>query len=344
MGYDQRKLDILKVIVDDYIKTAQPVGSRTVSRKFEPQLSSATIRNEMADLEEVGILIQPHTSSGRVPSQAAFRIYVNQLMGENTLSSEEKAAVDNYFMRHIGDMENLIKSTASLISALTKQTAIALVPQLRRTTLKRLQIIPIIKGAAMVVIVTSTARVKQTVIRVPDNASDDVLHAISTMMTARFAGHSIADIDVSRIGKVEDGYLMNSELFSAIEECILDALVLPDGSDIMVEGTKCAFNFPEYNEIGELKEFLSTFDNRVRLQRLMTEALRYERCILIGDENENEWLHDLSLITAPYKVHGRSVGSIGVIGPMRMDYARVAESLDLVSENLSQVMSTYINE
>ncbi len=344
MSFDKRKLDILKVIIDDYIQTAQPVGSRTVSRKFEPAFSSATIRNEMADLEEMGLLEQPHTSAGRVPSQAAFRIYVDKLMGDSTISPDEKVAVDNFYRRHIGDMENLIKSTASLISALTKQTAVALVPQLRRTTLKRLQIIPIIKGAALVVIVTSTARVKQTVIRVPDNATDHVLQAISTMMTARFAGHSIADIDVSRIGSIADGYLMNSELFKAIEECILDALVLPDGSDIMVEGTKCAYEFPEYSKIVDLKEFMTKFENRVRLQRLMTEALRHERCIFIGDENENEWLKDLSLITAPYKVHGRSVGSIGVIGPMRMDYARVTESLDLVSLNLSQVMNLYINE
>lgn len=344
MDTDSRKLAILKVIIDDYIQTAQPVGSRTVSRRFVPELSSATIRNEMADLEEMGLLMQPHTSAGRVPAQAAFRIYVDQLMDDDAISPEEKVAINNYFMRHIGDMENLIKSTASLISALTKLPAVALVPQLRRTTLKRLRIIPIIKGAAMVIIVTSTARVKQTVIRVPNNVSDDVLNAISTMMTARFAGHSIADIDVSRIGSVEDAYLMDGELFSAIEECILDALVLPDGSDIMVEGTTCAFNFPEYSNIEDLKVFLSTFDNRVRLQRLMTEALRHERSILIGTENQDEWLNDISLITAPYKVHGRSVGSIGVIGPMRMDYARAIDSLDLVSDNLSKVMSIYINE
>ncbi|MCK5130418.1 MAG: heat-inducible transcription repressor HrcA [Clostridiales bacterium] len=344
MSYDQRKLDILKVIIDDYIETAQPVGSRTVSRKFEPMLSSATIRNEMADLEEMGLLVQPHTSAGRVPAQSAFRIYVDQLMGDNAITPDEKVGITNFYMRHIGDMENLIKSTASLISALTNQPAVALVPQLRRTTLKRLQIIPIIKGAAMVIIVTSTARVKQTVIRVPDNVTDDVLNAISTMMTARFAGHSIADIDVSRIGSVEDAYLMDSKLFAAIEECILDALVLPDGSDVMVEGTTCAFNFPEYSEIEMLKGFLSTFDNRVRLQRLMTEALRHEQCVVIGDENQDEWLNDLSLITAPYKVHGRSVGAIGVIGPMRMDYARVTESLDLISSNLSNVMSLYVNE
>jgi heat-inducible transcriptional repressor len=339
-----RKLDILKVIVDDYIQTATPVGSRTVSRRFVPGLSSATIRNEMSDLEEMGLLVQPHTSAGRVPSQTAFRIYVDELMDSDAISVDEEVAINNYFMCHIGDMENLIKSSASLISALTNQPALALVPQLRRTTLKRLQLIPVIKGAALVVIVTSTARVKQKVIRVPDNVGDDVLNAISTMMTARFTGHSIADIDISNIATMSDGFLMDSKLFQAIEECILDALVLPDGSDVMIEGTSCAFDYPECREIETLKGFLGSFENKVRLQRLMTEALRHEATLLIGEENQDDWLKDLSLATAPYKVHGRSVGSVGVIGPVRMDYARVVKAIDLVSHNLSKVMSLYINE
>jgi heat-inducible transcriptional repressor len=340
----ERKLDILKVIVDDYIATATPVGSRTVSRRFVPGLSSATIRNEMSDLEEMGFLIQPHTSAGRVPSQSAFRVYVDELMDRDVISPEEEAAINNYYMRHIGDMENLMRCTASLISALTNQPALALVPQLRRTTLKRLQLIPIIKGAAMVVIVTSTARVKQKVIRVPDNVGDDVLNAISTMMTARFVGHSIADIDISNIATMSDGFLMDSKLFQAIEECILDALVLPDGSDVMIEGTSCAFDYPECKEIETLKSFIGNFENKVRLQRMMTEALRREATLQIGKENVDDWLKNLSVATAPYKVHGRSVGSVGVIGPVRMDYARVIKIIDLVSNNLSKVMSLYINE
>ncbi len=344
MDYADRKLAILKVIIDDYIKTAEPVGSRTVSRKFVDGLSSATIRNEMSDLEEMGLLLQPHTSAGRVPSQAAFRIYVDELMEGALISSDEKVAIDNFYTRHIGDMENLIKNSASLISALTKQPALALVPQLRRTTLKRLQIIPVIKGAALVVIVTSTARIKQTIIRVPDSVGDSLLNAISQMMTERFAGQSISDIDISRLGIIHDNYLMDSKLFAAIEECILDSLLMPDGSDVMIEGTTCAFDYPEHKEIEKLKEFWSMFENKVRLQKLLTESLRYETAVHIGSENEDEWLKDLSVVTSPYKVHGRTVGAIGVIGPVRMDYARVIASLDVVSKNLSQVMSDYINE
>ncbi len=345
METTDRKLAILKVVIEDYIETATPVGSRTVSKKFEDGLSSATIRNEMSDLEEMGLLVQPHTSAGRVPSKAAFRIYVNELMQEDeAVSDDEISAVNSFYMCHIGDMENLMKSSASLISAMTKQPAMALVPQLRRTTLKRLQIIPVIKGAALVVIVTSTARVKQKVIRVPDNVGEHDLSAISHMMTERFRGQSIADIDVSRIGTPQDSFLMDTDVYKAIEECITDALLLPDGSDVVIEGATHAFSYPENESIEDLKGFWSIFQDRVRLQRLMTEALRHELNVKIGEENGEEWLQNLSVITVPYKVHGRSVGSVGVMGPVRMDYARVISSLRIVSQNLSKVMSLYINE
>ena len=345
METTDRKLAILKVIIEDYIATAAPVGSRTVSRKFEDGLSSATIRNEMSDLEEMGMLVQPHTSAGRVPSQAAFRIYVNELMEDTEpVTADEVSAVNSFYMCHIGDMETLMKQSASLISAMTKQPALALVPQLRRTTLKRLQIIPVIKGAALVVIVTSTARVKQKVIRVPDTVGDHDLNAISRMMTERFRGQSIADIDVGRIGTAQDSFLMDTDVFKAIEECITDALLLPDGSDVMIEGVARAFDYPENESIGDIKGFWSVFQDRVRLQRLMTEALRHEVKVTIGEENGQEWLNNLSVVTAPYKVHGRSVGSVGVLGPVRMDYARVMASLALVSRNLSKVMTMYINE
>jgi len=345
MDATERKLNILKVIIEDYIDTATPVGSRTVSRKFEDGLSSATIRNEMSDLEEMGLLEQPHTSAGRVPSQAAFRIYVNELMkSEGSVSEEEISAVNSFYTCHIGDMENLMKSSASLLSAMTKQPALALVPQLRRTTLKRLQIIPVIKGAALVVIVTSSARVKQKVIRVPDNVGEHDLSAISRMMTERFKGQSISDIDVSRIGTPQDSFLMDTDVYKAIEECITDALLLPDGSDVMVEGAARAFDYPENMSIDDLKGFWSVFQDRVRLQRLMTDALRHDLQVTIGEENGEDWLKDLSVITAPYKVHGRSVGCVGVIGPVRMNYARVMTSLSLVGQNLSKVMSVYIRD
>ncbi len=345
MDLTERKLAILKVIIEDYIKTASPVGSRTVSKKFEDGLSSATIRNEMSDLEEMGLLVQPHTSAGRVPAQAAFRIYVNELMStDESVSEDEKAAVNSFYMCHIGDMENLMKQSASLISAMTKQPAIALVPQLRRTTLKRLQIIPVIKGAALVVIVTSTARVKQKVIRVPDNVGEHDLNAISRMMTERFRGQSIADIDVARIGTSQDSFLMDTDVFRAIEDCISDALLLPDGSDVVIEGAGNAFSYPENESIEDIKTFWTLFQDRVRLQRMMTEALRHDAKITIGQESGEEWLNNLSVITAPYKVHGRPVGSVGVIGPVRMDYARILESLKIVSDNLSKVMSVYISE
>jgi heat-inducible transcriptional repressor len=137
---------------------------------------------------------------------------------------------------------------------------------------------------------------------------------------------------------------MDTDVFRAIEECINDALLLPDGSDIVIEGAGNSFTYPENETIEDIRSFWTLFQDRVRLQRLMTEALRHDVRITIGEESGEEWLKNLSVVTAPYKVHGRSLGSVGVIGPVRMNYARVLESLKIVGENLSKVMSLYISE
>ncbi len=345
MDFSRRKLEILKAIIGDYIETAMPVGSRTVSRKYMPDLSSATIRNEMSDLEHMGYLEQPHTSAGRVPSQIAYRLYVDQLMGEAVLEEVERQAVRDYFVRHIDEMEQVVRNATRVISAMTNQPAIALTPQLRRTTLKRIQLIPVSRGIALVVIVTDAARVKQCVTRIPPTMEDHELDHISKVLTERFCGHALSDVDVKMAKGLEKEFKEHSGFFESLTERLEDVVVQSDGSDVILEGATRIFDFPEYRDIENARRFLSLMEMRDILQRILVSATKKGKtAVRIGDENLDSSLKDLSVVTATYRVGSRLIGAVGVIGPIRMDYNRAIGVLRQISSSLSDVMTQYMNE
>lgn len=345
MDFSSRKLEILKAIIGDYIETAMPVGSRTVSRKYMPDLSSATIRNEMSDLEHMGYLEQPHTSAGRVPSQIAYRLYVDKLMGEAVLEEVEQKAVNDYFVRHIDEMEQVVRNAAKVISAMTNQPAIALTPQIRRTTLKRIQLIPVSRGIALVVIVTDAARIKQCVMRVPPKIEDDDLDHISKVLTERFCGHGLSDVDVRMAKGLVKEFGDYGEFFEALTERLEDVVVQSDGSDVILEGATRIFDFPEYRDIESARRFLSLMEMKDILQRLLVSATKKGKTtVRIGDENSDSSLKNLSVVTSTYRVGKRPIGAVGVIGPVRMDYNRAIGVLRQISSSLSDVMTQYMSE
>ena len=189
---DARKERILRAIIDDYILTAMPVGSRTVSRKYETSLSSATIRNEMSDLEELGYLAQPHISAGRVPSAKAYRLYVDGLLEENRVPEDPQAR--EYFTRRVRQVEDVITSAAQAISEFTRYTAVVMMPKQLELRVSTLQLIPMPRGAALLVIITDTGAIRDTVIRVSENLDGDALYAISRMLTERLAGRTLQEV------------------------------------------------------------------------------------------------------------------------------------------------------
>ena len=181
----ERKERILRAIIDDYILTALPVGSRTISRKYETSLSSATIRNEMSDLEELGYLAQPHVSAGRVPSAKAYRLYVDELLEEKPLPADEAARA--YFTERVRQMEDVVTSAAQAISEITRYTAVVMLPKQLELRVSCLQLVPMPRGAALLVIVTDTGAIRDTVIHVSESLDADALYAISRMLTERLA-------------------------------------------------------------------------------------------------------------------------------------------------------------
>lgn len=339
MELNERKLAILKAIVEDYIATAEPVGSRTLSRKYIPSLSSATIRNEMSDLEEMGYLLQPHTSAGRIPSETAYRLYVDQLMEQQPLSPEEINQIRQQAWRKDEQMQTIIRQTAYIISELTQYTALVLAPQLRRATLKRIQLVYLSAGMALVVIVTDTTVVKDSILPIPEGITEEDLTRISRLLTERFAGHSLTDIDLQTVEALQKDLYRNRVFFDSLIRALNDSILKPDRGRLVLDGAVNIFHYPEYKDIDKARHFLTMLETRDQLYRMLAKRTKWEYTITIGDENQERELRDYSVVTATYKVGSRPVGSIGVIGPMRMNYPRVVQVLSEATQSLGEIFS-----
>lgn len=344
MDMSQRKLEILKAIIDDYIVSAVPVGSRTISRKYMPNFSSATIRNEMADLEEMGLLTQPHTSAGRVPSDSAYRLYVDHLMNADALTLEEVESIRQAVNRRTDEMEEVIRRTASVVSDLTRYTALVLAPQLRRMTLRRIQLVGLTRGTALVVIVTDAAVAKDSIIRVPENMDDDDLAEISRRLTQRFAGHALTDVDVHMLPGMQHELRQNREFFENLMTVLEDTVVQTDGTELVMAGAVNILNYPEYQDADRAKSFLQFLQTREHLYRLLAGRTKREYSVTIGGENDEPDLRDSSLVTATYRVGNRPMGTIGVIGPTRMNYPRVMQVLRLMGRSLGETYARALHD
>jgi len=331
---DGRKARILKAIIEDYVLTALPVGSRTISRKYETNLSSATIRNEMSDLEEMGYLAQPHVSAGRVPSIRAYRLYVNDLL-MGALPSPDPAARE-YFSRRVRQMEDVITSAAQAISEITRYTALVMMPKQLDLHISCLQLVPMPRGSALLVIITDTGAVQDTVIRVSENLDGDALYAISRMLTERLAGRTLKEVQemldaYSRQGMGDMRVLEGIAALAAQME-------RQNATDTLtVGGAHNILNYPEYSDVEKARAFLSVLEGRDALMDLLSGS-REGFSVHIGPETGIPEMEDCSVVTASYQVGAGHRGAIGVIGPTRMPYQKVLSALGAIGNALSEML------
>jgi len=338
MDLNERKRRILKAIVDDYVQTAQPVGSRTLSRRYIQDLSSATLRNEMSDLEEMGLLMQPHTSAGRVPSHLAYRVYVDELMSRSSLQEHEQRAI-NSLADGTRETEQLMRHAASIMSELTHYTSLVLAPQMRRARLRRISLVWLGRGSALVVLVTDTTVVKDIIIRIPDEMTEEQLLEMSRLLTERFAGHALTDVNLAASEKLRAARNENSEFFRELSRALEDSVVQADQGDLIMDGTVNIFQHPEYWEMERARDFLQMMESRDRFYRMMSKRTHRDLTVTIGGENAEKDLRDYSVVTATYRVANRTMGTLGIIGPVRMDYARVIGIMDLVGKSLNRALA-----
>jgi len=340
----KRKMEILRAVIEDYIATAIPVGSRTISRKYVSDISAATIRNEMSDLEELGYLVSPHTSAGRIPADKAYRLYVDHMLKSGTLKEEEVKFMYSQLERQAFEMEHILRRSAGIISQLTNYTSMVLSPQVRRSVLKRIQLVPINSGMALAVIITNTAVVKDAVIKVPHGITDEDLYRISQVLTQRFEGCALTDINISSIVDLQEDIDRYRGFFRDLLGVVENSMMQSEGTDIAIDGAVNIFNLPEYQDIERAKAFLQVINAPHRLEQLLSQRTKRDFYITIGEENGEKELNDCSIVTVTYRVGNRPMGAIGVIGPTRMDYGRVLGVLDFASKRLGKIITMYIDE
>lgn len=337
MRMDERKFLILQAIIDDYISTAMPVGSRTISRKSGVGFSPATIRNEMSDLEELGYLDQPHTSAGRIPSLKAYRLYVDHLMKVANLSEEESRHINDHLNMRADQTEEVIRSAARALSDATHYTSVIVAPQLNTLQVKRIQFVPVTDTTALMILVTTAGIVKDAVIQVPKGLTADHLYVISKTLTERLSDQPITrvrEIFEQMIGEMSGGRQLLTDVMNVVES----KLESPDGRDVVLGGTSNLLSYPEYADVNKAKNFLSVLETKDRLIPLLKQDGGMEITIRIGPENGMKELEDCSVVSATYRVGDHSKGTLGIIGPTRMNYSRVISVLEYMGRALSNVL------
>jgi len=343
MELDARKMQILQAIIDDYIMTATPVGSRTIAKRTDIFLSPATIRNEMADLEEMGFLEQPHTSAGRIPSDKAYRLYVNSIMQRAKLTDAEIRYIRDHYSKKLDEVDEVVKQTAWVLSSVTKYTAMVLAPQLHTIKLKYIHLVPIAEDKALAIIVTDTGMTRDSVIRIPRGMSPDVLERLGKAMSARFHNCRLDEITLAEFNALSGEVAAEREFLDGMLRSVQRSMA-KEGRSVELSGATHILNYPEYNDRERARALLSAIEERDVLYKMLSEATNVEFSVRIGNENEDESMQDCSIVTATYKIGKNPIGSFGVIGPTRMDYARVLAMMGQIGRSLSEVLTNMFEE
>lgn len=342
MDLNERKRKILQAVIDEYIGTAEPVGSRAISKKENLGLSSATIRNEMADLEELGYLIQPHTSAGRVPSDEGYRFYVNSLMQKYQLGIEAVCELQNALETKVSQLEKIIRRAGSLTSELTNYATFVTTPK-QESVIRKIDLVPVGAGRVMLIIVTH----KVNNMAINENIDDEDCLRIAQILNERLKGMNADDITYSDISALQEQIESETQLSPKAMVNILnfmyEAITSMDTTEIFVDNAKSILNYPEYRDFEKAGQMIGLLEDKESLKKLATASDENGVSAKIGKENELEILNDCSLVTVNYSIGDKAVGKLGVIGPKRMDYAKVFASLDLISAEIDKILRHYIS-
>ena len=338
---DQRKLRILYAIIDDYVMTAVPVGSRTITRKYDVGgLSSATVRNEMSDLEALGYLDQPHTSAGRVPSAKAYRLYVESLLNSAPqLSTAEASQLRGHLRSRERQVGELIRRAAAVVSEATQYTTVVAGPKVNDMRVRSVQIVPVSSDSALLILVTDGAVFKDTTVGIDPDLTADDLYRISRLMTDQLAGRPVSDMGGSLdalLGVLGEHTRLMQTVLNALGRIELDATTT---RDIAVSGGTNILHYPEYSDMRKAREFLNVLETRDKLRALLTEAQSMSFTLRIGLETGMPEMEDCAVVTASYHASGDQMGTIGVIGPTRMRYGHVLSVLNYVGKSLSEMLN-----
>jgi heat-inducible transcriptional repressor len=329
---------ILKAIIDDYIMTAVPVGSRTISRKSGVHFSPATIRNEMSDLEEMGYILQPHTSAGRIPSDAGYRLYVDELLREK----EQQAETERRFLLEREEkLEGLLKQAVKLLAGNTNYASMISVPTIRQNKIKFIQLSQVDREHILAVIVIEGNLIRNTLIPVEEEFSSEELLKLNMLLNSTLDGLAVEQINLGLIASIKQQAGDRSGIVANVIDSAAEAIKADDNPEIYTSGADNIFRYPELSDNQRASRIIGDFEEKKILGTIVQESLAEESGtgiqVYIGNEVPTQGMDDCSVVTATYELGGGMKGTIGIIGPKRMDYEKVVDVL----KNITGQLETY---
>lgn len=337
---DERKKRILQAIIEEYINTAEPVSSASILQNYGLECSSATIRNEMAELEHIGYLDKPHTSAGRVPSAKGYRFYVDELLKDDNISLDEMRYIKTKLETKVNEIEDLTKIATNTLSEITHYTTLAIGPRASMHNIEDIKFVLLGNRVLMTVILTDAGAIKETIIKFNEDITQRQVENLNVIFNNKLHGVSLDKID-----EPFEQYMMHEmtnevNVIKPIIEQINKAI--NQNTDIYLEGANKVFDFPEFKKIELAQNFLNVLDTKELVMDILNSGLAKDINVYIGDENESSQLKDFSIVTFKHNVAGKNLGTIGIIGPTRMDYSKVISVMKYISKKLNEELGNGI--
>ena len=338
MELDERKIKILDAIIRNYLETGEPVGSRTISKYTDLNLSSATIRNEMADLEELGYILQPHTSAGRIPSDKGYRFYVDHLMEEKNREVDD---MKKFVIEHTEKVDQVLQQVAKMLAANTNYATMVSAPSYHRNKVKFIQLSNVNEEQILAVIVTEGNLVKNKIIPVSEPIDNETMLKLNILLNSNLNGLALQDINLGTIAKLKEQAGIHSDIISDVLDTVAETMGQDEDIRIYTSGTTNLFKYPELSDSTEkASELISTFEEKQQLASL--ENLLEDKStgiqVYIGNESPIQTMKDCSVVTATYELGEGIRGTIGIVGPKRMDYEKVMDNLKVLKNSLDGIL------
>lgn len=358
MDIGERKRKILHSIITEYIANAEPVGSRHIAKNLDLGLSSATIRNEMADLEDMGYLEQPHTSAGRVPSDKGYRFYVNELMSNYELTLKDLTMLKSLLEIRVGQLDKIIKSASVILSRITNYTAVLTTPEMKQGAIKTIELVPIDRTSMLIILVTNEGVMRNKRVMIPDNVESGFIYRFSNVLKEKLSGMLLEEINITKINEIKQAMETNFEMLFPVLDFITEIVDdVRQETEVYMSGATNIFNFPEYSDLDKAREFLEFLDDKQSIAEALkdtdtggqtaheepqeaSEGMEKNNHveIRIGSENSLDIMRNSSIITANYYIGDKVMGKLGIIGPTRMDYSKTVAKIEQISTHLNKLL------
>ena len=333
-----RQKKILQIIIEDYIESAEPVGSRTIARKYDLGISPATIRNEMSDLEMLGYLEQPHTSAGRIPSALAYRLYVDSLQNPGDLTDNDIALINGWFKERIRNIDDIFKSTAKILSRMTRNVSLVLANKQTTAGFKYLKFLPLNERQAILCIITDDGAMDNGLVDIPLGMNPAELDYLAGRMSRMLEGRPLSEITADLLQEVYRNVSEDKMLLTAMLSTMQEMAAKNSEQKVFLGGTQQLLNQPEFQDVDRVKDLLGILEEERVVKDLLSAGDDSGLRVTIGSENAFTGIKDCSMVQATYRLNGQIVGTMAVLGPTRMEYRKVMAVMNYLHKYLGTIL------